>query len=109
MWRRPTFVSLVALALTLGPSLVSPLLGDQAVAQSQLAPQPPPPPQVESPGRPPNPNAVWISGHWLWRSGRYEWEPGRWETPPPGAAYIPGHHRSTGQGWVWEPGRWRKP
>jgi len=108
MWSRLVAAVLATPVLLLGGSLSGALGMAPAIAQ-ELAPQPPPPPQVESPGPPLGPDAVWIAGHWLWRNGRYEWMPGRWENAPPGAAYVPGRHKPTGQGWVWEPGRWRKP
>jgi hypothetical protein len=97
------WIVVTTLALGLGGVLLLP-----AIAQN-AAPQPPPAPMVESPGPPPSPNAVWVSGHWLWQGGKYEWVAGRWETAPPGAsAFVPGRHKKTAQGWVWEPGRWRK-
>jgi hypothetical protein len=103
MWSRWRVLVLGAVGLALAGALVA----VSALAQD-AAPQPPPAPVVESPGRPPSPNAVWISGHWEWRSGKYEWVPGRWETAPAGSSYVPGRHKRTAQGWVWEPGRWRK-
>ncbi|HEV8676453.1 MAG TPA: YXWGXW repeat-containing protein [Methylomirabilota bacterium] len=99
-------VGLAALAMTFGGALPGPLGVRPAVAQPDVAPQPPPPPQVESPGRPPSPNAVWISGHWLWQNGRYEWVPGRWENAAPGTSYVPGRHKKIDGGWRWEEGRW---
>jgi hypothetical protein len=107
MRMRLVAVLFTTLSLTLGALAAGPWLGS-AVAQ-EAAPDPPPAPQVESPGSPPGPNAIWIPGHWQWQDARYQWVPGRWEIPPSGASYVPGRHKRTSAGWVWEPGRWRKP
>src|SRR3989304_3621330 len=76
MWSRLVAAVPATPVLLLGGSLSGALGMAPAIAQ-ELAPQPPPPPQVESPGPPLGPDAVWIAGHWLWRNGRYEWMPGR--------------------------------
>jgi len=96
--------TLLALAVALGlPAAVIPL-----AAQGIVAPQAPPPPQVESPGPPPNPGAIWIAGHWTWRGEQFAWEPGRWETARSGQAWVPGRWKKTGSGFTWEDGRWRQ-
>jgi hypothetical protein len=103
---RSIAVGVAVLGLVVGAGFAGPWAPRLATAQADVAPQPPPPPQVESPGKPPSPNAVWISGHWLWRNGKYEWAAGRWENAPPGASYVPGRHKKTDGGWRWEEGRW---
>src|SRR3990172_10359826 len=92
MWSRLIAAVLATPVLLLGGSLSGALGVAPAVAQ-EVAPQSPPAPQVESPGPPPGPNAVWIAGHWLWRGGLYDWVPGRWENAAPGASYVPGRHK----------------
>ncbi len=98
----------VVLVAMLVLTLSTPALYDAALGQVVPAPDSPPPPQVESPGPPPNAGAVWIAGHWTWSGGKFVWTPGRWETPPPGQAWVPGRWKKTAAGWVWEPGRWRR-
>lgn len=54
-----------------------------------LVPYPPPPARVEVIPDPPEPEALWIDGHWVWTAGGYAWQPGHWDKPRPGAHYAP--------------------
>lgn len=103
MWKRLIACSLIAVLAV--PVFVHPMT---ATAQEGGISTPPPPPRIEHPGRPPGPNAVWISGYWTWRDAQYQWVTGRWETPLPGRVYVPGRWRKTNAGWQWQPGGWRR-
>lgn len=41
----------------------------------------PPPPRDESPGQPPSPGDIWVSGHYEKRGGDWMWVPGYWRRP----------------------------
>jgi hypothetical protein len=70
--------------------------------------QAPPPPVVETIGRPPSPSHVWISGYQEWNGRRYVWHRGHWaQRPRPRAVYVEGHYERRPGGWVWVPGTWR--
>ena len=74
-----------------------------------VAPSPPPPPRVEAPPGPPNPQMVWMQGHWSWNPDTrgYVWVHGKYAEPPHlHAAWVPGHWTKHPQGWVWESGHW---
>lgn len=70
--------------------------------------QAPPPPVVETIGRPPSPRHVWIAGYQEWNGKRYVWHRGYWaQRPHERAAYVEGHYERRPGGWVWIPGTWR--
>jgi hypothetical protein len=77
-----------------------------------LAPNPPPPAQVEFiPPRPDNaPSAVWQPGHWRWGAAggaAWQWVAGTYVVPPPGHhAWIPGRWQLQPNGWMWSEGHW---
>lgn len=55
----------------------------------------------------PNPNYVWIKGHWAWRNDDWVWVAGRWaERPRPGAVWKEGEFLREGQRMAWVPGHW---
>jgi hypothetical protein len=55
----------------------------------------------------PNPNYVWIKGHWAWRNDDWVWVAGRWaERPRPGAVWKEGEFLQQGRRMVWTPGYW---
>ena len=57
----------------------------------------------------PNPNAVWIRGHYAYTGNGYQWQPGRWEVPPPGARNWVGPTWQPAQngGYVYVRGHWQ--
>lgn len=57
----------------------------------------------------PNPNAVWIRGHYEYTGAGYQWQPGRWEIPPAGARnYIgPSWQPAANGGYVYVRGHWQ--
>lgn len=72
------------------------------------APEPPPPPIVETVTVCPGPTYVWISGEWIWSGGRWVWVSGRWVAPPyPRAVWVRGYWIRTPHGWRHHPGHWR--
>ena len=80
-----------------------------SVATTAIAPNPPPPPHLETPPAPPDPAVAWTPGHWQWVPGQqaYTWVSGRYIDPPrPHAAWVPGRWRQEDRGWVWVEGRW---
>jgi hypothetical protein len=55
----------------------------------------------------PNPNYVWIRGHWAWRNDDWVWIGGRWvERPRPGAVWREGEFLRQGDRMIWTPGHW---
>lgn len=69
--------------------------------------RPQPAPRVERRIASPNPNYVWIKGHWAWRAEDWVWVAGRWaERPRPGAVWKEGEFLRQGKRMVWTPGHW---
>ncbi len=63
---------------------------------------------VESRGRAPERDYVWINGYHRWDGNAYHWEHGRWERPPRQHAHWEQHrwvHRHGG--YVFVQGHWR--
>ncbi len=55
----------------------------------------------------PNPNYVWIKGHWSWQDNDWVWMAGRWaERPRPGAVWREGEFLQQGYRMIWQPGHW---
>jgi hypothetical protein len=72
-----------------------------------IVPHPPPAPQPEAMGLPPEASAAWQAGSWTYVEDHWVWIPGRWQTPPrAGTTWVPGNWENTPRGWVWTPGRW---
>jgi len=70
--------------------------------------EPPPPPRAEPVPVLPVTGYVWRPGYWGWQAGHYMWIPGTYIAPPqPHAVWVSGHWMPTGAGWVWEAGYWR--
>ena len=68
----------------------------------------PPHIRIESRGRPPSRDHVWISGYHRWDGDAYTWEPGRWERRPrPRAQWVAHHYVRRDGGWVFVEGHWR--
>ncbi len=76
---------------TLGcaPRIPAPPTGPHKQDTPVLVPYPPPPARVEVIPDQPEPEALWIDGHWVWTAGGYAWQPGQWDKPRPGAHYAP--------------------
>src|SRR5690606_5977930 len=57
----------------------------------------------------PDPNAVWIRGHYAYTGNGYQWQPGRWEVPPAGAqTWVgPSWQPAAGGGYVYVRGHWQ--
>jgi hypothetical protein len=69
---------------------------------------PPPAPQVEVIGVPPQPGYVWIGGYWDWVGGRHVWAPGYWAAPRPGYRWVPHRWAYGGGGWRLHQGYWAR-
>ena len=92
---------------------VPPVQVVSAPAAVVLAPNPPPPAQVEFvPPRPDTaPAAVWQPGHWRWgganAGAQWQWVAGTYVVPPPGYhAWVPGKWQLQSNGWAWFEGHW---
>ena len=80
-----------------------------ACAPAVIVPVRPPEPRVEGYGPPPQPDVVWIPGHWVHRGGEWVWMPGYWGRPPrPHSVWVPGHWEQRRRGWVWIEGHWTR-
>ena len=79
-----------------------------AAPQEVVVTSAPPPPQVTVTARPgkPDPNAVWLEGHWAWQ-GRWVWLDGHWETPRVGYAWTAPVVVTEGGGYRYHAGYWR--
>src|SRR5262249_31490121 len=83
-------------------------------------PQPPAPPEVASPGKPPTPESFYVPGHWawheagyvtvrdtrVWRDAGYAWSAGYWGHIQPGYVWVPAHYRWTPGGYIFVSGYW---
>jgi hypothetical protein len=70
-----------------------------------IAPQPPPPREVEiipAPRR----GYVWAHGYWRWDGRRYVAVGGHWEAARPGYRYVHPHWEQHRDGWHWRVGVW---
>jgi len=73
----------------------------------RIAPDAPPPPQVEVRMRRPSRNHRWIAGYWDRQDDRWAWAPGRWERPSRrGSSWIAARYRREGGAYRYEPGHW---
>jgi hypothetical protein len=67
---------------------------------------PPPAPQAETIGSPPQAGDVWIAGYWNWVGVRHEWVSGHWAPPRPGHHWVAYEWVRQGDGWKLRPGHW---
>jgi len=73
----------------------------------RIAPDAPPPPQVEVRIRRPSGNHRWIAGYWDRQDDRWAWAPGRWERPSRrGSNWVSARYRREGGAYRYEPGHW---
>lgn len=73
----------------------------------RIAPDAPPPPQVEVRMHRPSRNHLWIAGYWDRHGDRWAWEPGRWERPTRrGSRWVPARYPREGGAYRYEPGHW---
>jgi WXXGXW repeat (2 copies) len=71
------------------------------------APYPPPPNRAEIPPPVPEPNLLWLVGHWNWTGANYVWTPGYYiQRPASTANWMPGYWEQDSRGWVWTEGHW---
>lgn len=62
---------------------------------------------VEQRGVPPNPNSVWVSGHWV-HTGQMQWVNGHRISHAYGeSTYLPGHWTKRSDQWAYYPGHWQ--
>ena len=70
--------------------------------------EPPPAPNAEIPGPPPEPGQVWVDGRWARTEAGWEWKSGEYLTPPRlGALWVPGRWIEQEGRWIWTVGDWR--
>jgi hypothetical protein len=92
-----TFITTVAVALALSPSL--------AFARFYRGPaEAPPPPRVEVVH--PRHGYVWVGGHYGWRHRRYEWDRGHYVRERPGYGWRGGAWEYREKNYEWRPGHW---
>jgi len=73
----------------------------------RVAPDAPPPPQVEVRMARPSRNHRWIAGYWDRQDDRWAWAPGRWERPSRrGSSWVAPRYRREGGAYRYEPGHW---
>lgn len=73
----------------------------------RIAPDAPPPPQLEVRRHRPSRNHRWIAGYWDRRDDRWAWAPGRWERPSRrGSSWIAARYQREGEAYRYEPGHW---
>jgi hypothetical protein len=77
-----------------------------APQQVTYMPQPPAPPEVADPGRPPTEDSFYVPGYYVWRGDGYAWRAGYWARVQPGYVWVPAHYRWTPGGYVFIPGYW---
>lgn len=80
-----------------------------AVQEVSYLPAPPPPVQAAPSVPAPNPDDVFVPGHWVWRGDRYAWHPGYWVTYRPGWVWVPASYTWTPAGYVYVEGYWDYP
>ena len=69
-------------------------------------PQPPEPPKVAPPGKPPTEESFYVPGIWVWNGSGYAWRAGYWARVQPGWTWVPDHYRWTPSGYVFVGGYW---
>ncbi len=80
---------------------------DLGAIRIRIAPEAPPPPQVEVRMARPSRNHVWIRGYWDRQDDRWAWSPGRWEEPTQrGSRWIRPRYQPEGGAYRYEPGHW---
>jgi hypothetical protein len=68
----------------------------------------PPAAIVETRGRAPGPEYVWVDGYHRWDGARYVWVHGRWDRPPHhGQHWVAHHWVHRNGGYVLVEGHWR--
>ncbi|NWJ41016.1 MAG: YXWGXW repeat-containing protein [Geothrix sp.] len=73
----------------------------------RIAPDAPPPPQVEVRMHRPSRDHRWIAGYWDRQDDRWAWAPGRWEQPSRrGSSWIAARYQREGGAYRYEPGHW---
>lgn len=100
------FSLLPMLALVAGSAAAVPAMAQQTVV---IAPNAPPPAQVEVIPPAPAATAYWEPGHWNWTGEGWAWVGGSYVTRPmPTAAWVPGQWvMQPGGGYVWVAGHWQ--
>ncbi len=80
----------------------------QDIKEVAYLPQPPEPPEVAPPGRPPVADCFYVPGSWVWNptAGTYAWRAGYWARVQPGYVWMPDHYRWTPSGYVFISGYW---
>jgi len=98
----------VLAALSAAPAAAQIRIGvDLPSIHIRMAPDAPPPPQVEVRMHRPSRNHRWIAGYWDRQDDRWAWAPGRWERPSRrGSTWIPARHQREGGAYRFEPGHW---
>ena len=79
------------------------------VQEVSYLPAPPAPLQAVPSVPAPNPDAVFVPGHWTWRGDRYIWVPGYWVNYRPGWIWVPATYTWTPAGYVFVDGYWDYP
>ncbi len=74
--------------------------------QVTYMPQPPQPPQVADPGKPPTEESFWVPGYWMWNGETYAWKAGYWARVQPGYVWVAAHYVWSPSGYVFVPGYW---
>lgn len=73
----------------------------------RIAPDAPPPLQMETRMRRPSRNHRWIAGYWDRQDDRWAWAPGRWERPTRrGSSWVAPRYQREGEAYRYEPGHW---
>ncbi|MCE5280053.1 MAG: hypothetical protein ABFD92_11820 [Planctomycetaceae bacterium] len=81
-------------------------LSDQVI---EYLPAPPPPFDLQAPGRAPAADAVWVPGIWRWEQGRYVRRGGYWLRQQRDWVWVPSHYNWTPRGYVFTEGYWDYP
>src|ERR1700685_922843 len=90
-----------------GSQWVSGFWRKSEVTQVTYLPQKPPDTLEQGPGGvAPNPDYVWIPGHWVWWHEHYAWRPGFWAASNPNWIWVPAHYVWTPPGYVFVEGHW---
>lgn len=80
--------------------------GGTVVEVVETSEAPPPLPNYEVPPCP-EPDALWMPGHWRWAGSSYYWVPGVWVMPPaPGLLWTPGYWEFVGAVYRFHAGYW---
>ena len=59
-------------------------------------------------GMPPQPEVIWMSGHWRWSGREFYWVPGQWVAVRQGyRTWVSGRWIKTRRGWYFIEGHWR--